>query len=444
MPFAELGLFSSLVRGAEAMGYAEPTPIQARAIPAVLAGRDLIASAPTGTGKTAAFALPALNRLGPHRSAGPRVLVLEPTRELAAQVETAFGQLGRFTDLKTLVLHGGVSLGPQRNALRAGADIVVGTTGRLREFLECKLLRLQLVQMLIIDEVDRMLDLGFIDDVKMIVKGCPASRQTLLFSATVPARLEEIASFALRDPVRIGVDREELLTATVHHAIHPVAAGQKFTLLLALLQREDFKSVIIFTRTKLGADRLAHALRLENHAVAVLHANRTQTQRVSALSGFKDGRKGVLVATNIAARGIDVAGVSHVINYDVPQDPQDYVHRIGRTGRAQATGDALMLASPEEAGGVHAIEKLIQQKIPRLTLDGFAYEGGQPPTVDASKPAAIRHHPGRQRLGAGGQQRGDSGANQSRARSGPAHGGGNPAYHPKGKPGAHWRRRGGS
>jgi len=423
------------------MGYAEPTPIQARAIPAVLAGRDLIASAQTGTGKTAAFALPALNRLGPHRAGGPRVLVLEPTRELAAQVEAAFVQLGRFTDLKTLVLHGGVGLGPQRNALRAGADIVVATAGRLREFLDTKILRLDLVEVLVLDEVDRMLDMGFIEDVKLIVKSCPPARQTLLFSATVPPQLEEVASFALRDPIRIDVSRDQPVTAMVNHAIHAVVAAQKFTLLLALLQRADFRSVIIFARTKLGADRIAHHLRLENHAVAVLHADRTQPQRVSALAQFKGGRKGVLVATNIAARGIDVAGVSHVINYDVPQDPEDYVHRIGRTGRAQETGEALMLASPEDAGFVHAIEKLILQKIPRLTLAGFAYEGGQPPVVDSSKPSAIRHHHGRQHLGAGGQQRGDSGKNQSKTPGGPAHGGGNPTRHPKGKPGAHWRRR---
>jgi len=423
------------------MGYTEPTPVQGIAIPSVLAGRDLIVSAQTGTGKTAAFALPALNRLGPHRSAGPRVLVLEPTRELSAQVGAAFGKLGRFTDLKTLVLHGGVGLGPQRNALRTGADIVVATAGRLREFLDTKMLRLDLVEMLILDEVDRMLDMGFIDDVKMIVGLCPAARQTLLFSATVPPRLEEVSSFALRDPVRIEVGREHSVAARINHAIHAVAAAQKFDLLLALLQRAEFRSVIVFTRTKIGADRIAHYLRLGNHAVAVLHADRTQSQRTAALAEFREGRKGVLVATNIAARGIDVAGVSHVINYDVPEDPQDYVHRIGRTGRAQESGDALMLASPEEGGAVHAIEKLIRQEIPRLTLDGFAYEGGLPPAVDSSKSAAVRPHLGRQRLGAGGQQRGDSGQNQSRAPSRPAYGGGNPTRHSKGKPGAHWRKR---
>jgi ATP-dependent RNA helicase RhlE len=443
MPFSQLGLFSSLVRGAQATGYTAPTPVQARAIPAALAGRDLIVSAPTGTGKTAAFALPALNRLGPHRSAGPRVLVLEPTRELAAQVEAAFGQLGRFTDLKTVVLHGGVSLGPQRQALRAGADIVVATVGRLREFLDTRAVRLDLVEMLVLDEVDRMLDLGFIDEVKTIVRSCPPARQTLLFSATVSARLEEVAGFAVRDPLRIDLSGGRPVASAVHHAIHPVAPAQKFDLLLALLKRADFTSVIVFTRTRAGADRIAHHLRLENHRVAVLHADRTQSQRASALAEFKEGRKGVLVATNIAARGIDVAGVSHVINYDVPEDPEDYVHRIGRTGRAEETGDALMLASPPEAGGVHAIERLIGQNIPRLTLEGFAYVGGSPPVVDSSKPSAMRPNPGRQRLGAGGQPRGNPGRNQSRSPGGPAYGGGNPIRHPKGKPGAHWRKRDG-
>ncbi len=440
MPFARLGLFSSLVRGAQAMGYVEPTPIQLAAIPAVLAGRDLVASAPTGTGKTAAFALPILNRLGPHRAAGPRVLVLEPTRELAAQVAAAFGELGRGTDLQTLVLHGGVPLGPQRDALRAGKDIIVATPGRLREFMATAFLRLNLVEVLVLDEVDRMLDLGFIDDVKAIVKASPPQRQTLLFSATVPPRLEEVARFALRDPLQIGVSPGQPVTATVDHALHPVAADQKFDLLLALLRQPECRSAIVFTRTKAGADRVAHCLRLQNRAVAVLHADRSQSQRAAALAGFKSGRQEVLVATDIAARGLDVPAVSHVINYDVPQNPEDYVHRIGRTGRAQASGIALTLAAPEERGEVGAIEQLIGRKIPHLTLAGFDYAGGQPPVVDSSKPSPARRT-GRQRLGAGGQTPGEAGANQDRIHRQPAHGGGHPAYHPKGKPGAHWRKR---
>jgi len=443
MPFSKLGLYSSLVRGAQAMGYTEPTPIQAQAIPAVLSGRDLIASAQTGTGKTAAFALPILNRLGPHRNTGPRVLILEPTRELAVQVDESFQKLGRFTDFKSVVLHGGVTLGPQRNALRAGVDVVIATTGRLREFLDGTLIKLDSIEVLVLDEVDRMLDMGFIDDVKAIVKLCPSKRQTLLFSATIPPRLEEVAKFALNNPHRIEIARERPVTESVNHVIHPVTENQKLDLLYTLLQRDDFKSVIVFTRTRKGADRVAHQLRLENHACAIIHAERTQGQRVDALEKFKTGRVGVLVATDIAARGIDVAGVSHVINFDVPLHPEDYVHRIGRTGRAAATGDAVTLATPQEANEIVAIEKLIGQSIPVVPVEGFAYEGGQPPRVDPANPLANspKRSGHQQSLGKGGQQRGDSGKNQDKTYKGKAFGGGNPKWHSKGKPGAHWRTR---
>jgi ATP-dependent RNA helicase RhlE len=443
MSFSELGLYSSLVRGARSLGYTEPTPIQARAIPAVLSGRDLVASAQTGTGKTAAFALPVLNRLGPHRNTGPRVLVLEPTRELAVQVDDSFQKLGRFTDFKSVVLHGGVTLGPQRNALRAGVDVIIATTGRLREFLDGTLVNLDTIEVLVLDEVDRMLDMGFIDDVKAIVKLCPPNRQTLLFSATLPAKLEEVAKFALNDPQRIEIAREKPVTASVNHVIHPVAENQKLDLLHALLGRDDFKSVIVFTRTRKGADRVAHQLRLDNHACAVIHAERSQGQRVEALDKFKTGRVGVLVATDIAARGIDVAGVSHVINFDVPLHAEDYVHRIGRTGRAAATGDAVTLVTPQEANEIVAIEKLIGQPIPVVPVEGFAYEGGAAPRIDPANPLANSpKRPGhRQSLGKGGKQKGDSGGNQDKTYKGKAFGGGNPKWHSKGKPGAHWRTR---
>ena len=443
MPFSKLGLYSSLVRGAQALGYAEPTPIQAQAIPAVLSGRDLIASAQTGTGKTAAFALPLLNRLGPHRNTGPRVLVLEPTRELTQQVDESFRKLGRFTDFKSVVLHGGVTLGPQRNALRAGVDVIVATTGRLREFLGGTLVNLSTIEVLVLDEVDRMLDMGFIDDVKAIVKLCPAKRQTLLFSATIPPKLEEIAKFALNDPQRIEIARAKPVTESVNHVIHPVTENQKLDLLLELLKRDDYKSVIVFARTRKGTDRIAHQLRLENHACAVIHAERTQGQRVEALDKFKSGRVGVLVATDIAARGIDVAGVSHVISFDVPLHAEDYVHRIGRTGRAAATGDAVTLVTPQEANEVVAIEKLISQKIPVVPVEGFAYDGGQAPRIDPANPLANapKRHGHQQSLGKGGRQKGDSGTNQDKSYKGKAFGGGNPKWHSKGKPGAHWRTR---
>ncbi len=401
MPFKSLGLQPDLVRGVDAMGYQDPTPIQLRAIPVVLSGRDLIGSAQTGTGKTAAFALPVLQRLGQHRPGGPRVLVLEPTRELAAQVETAFRNFGRFTNLRAAVLHGGVGYGKQRDALRNGVDIVIATTGRLMDFVNERSIDLRGIDVLILDEVDRMLDMGFIRDVKRIVELCPKSRQTLFFSATVPPEIEEIARFALRDPERIVIGRTRSVNESVNHALFPVAFDQKFDLLLGLLEREDYQSVIIFSRTKHGADRIARKLKSAKHSVAVLHANRSQGQRTAALEGFKNGRYEVMVATDIAARGIDVSGVSHVINYDVPENPEDYVHRIGRTGRAMAVGDAYMLASPEDGGDVHDIERFIGARIPQLTLDGFAYVDGHPPRVDTSRPFK---NPRRQGGGNRGQQ----------------------------------------
>jgi len=384
MAFKQLGLHSSLVRGTEAMGYGDPTPIQLRSIPIVLEGRDLIGSAQTGTGKTAAFALPVLHRLGPHQKEGPRVLVLEPTRELAAQVETAFRDLGRFTDITSTVLHGGVGYGKQRQALREGSDIVIATVGRLMDFIGEKMIDLRYVEVLILDEVDRMLDMGFIRDVKKIAEACPKGRQTLFFSATVPPEIEEVAKFALKDPARVVIGRTQSVNESVKHALFPVSYDQKFELLEALLAKEDFQSVIVFSRTKHGADRIARKLK-NDHSVAVLHANRSQGQRTTALEGFKNGRYEIMVATDIAARGIDVSGVSHVINYDVPENPEDYVHRIGRTGRAMAVGDAYMLATPDEGGDVHDIERFIGSRIPQLTLPGFEYENNGPPHLDTSR-----------------------------------------------------------
>ncbi|MDF9827008.1 ATP-dependent RNA helicase RhlE [Ereboglobus sp. PH5-5] len=448
MPFKQLGLPDSLVRGAQTMGYAQPTPIQQRAIPVVLDGRDLIGSAQTGTGKTAAFALPILARLGAHRPGPPRVLVLEPTRELAAQVETAFRELGRFTNLRVAVIHGGVGYGNQRAAIRNGTDILIATTGRLLDFLQEKTLSLAGIEALVLDEVDRMLDMGFIHDVRRVVAQCPPKRQTLFFSATIQPEIEAVAKFALHDPERVEIGRSRSVVETVTHATYPVLHEQKFDMLLAILNRTDFQSVIIFSRTKHGADRIARKLKSAGHTTAVLHANRSQNQRTEALAGFKDGRYEVLVATDIAARGIDVSGVSHVINFDVPEKPDDYVHRIGRTGRAQADGDAFMLVTPEEAGDLRDIERFIGARIERLALDGFAYANGAPPHIDTSRPMKNprRKQGGGQQHqrggGNGGLSKGARGQNQSRSSSGRPHGGGNPSHHPKGKPGGHWRRGG--
>jgi len=371
MPFKLLGLSDDVLRGVQAAGYTDPTPIQLRGIPLVLAGKDIIGSAQTGTGKTAAFALPILTLLKTHGKC--RCLVLEPTRELAAQVETAFHEYGRFTNLKTAVIFGGVGYGEQKQQLQRGVDIVVATPGRLLDLLGQGSLHLRDVNLLVLDEVDRMLDMGFLPDVRKIVERCPKQRQTLLFSATIPPEIERLAAWVLQQPekVEIGISRSPADTVT--HACYPVATSQKFQLLAALLQRTNFDSVLIFSRTKHGADKIAARLRAERHSVAALHSNRTQRERVEALEGFKSGKYEVMVATDIAARGLDVEGVTHVINYDVPQHPEDYVHRIGRTGRAQKVGDAFTLVTIEELDYLRAIERFIGQKIPQLKLDNFNY-----------------------------------------------------------------------
>ncbi len=391
-----LGLTKPLLQGVQAMGYGDPTPIQLRAIPPALEGRDVIASAQTGTGKTAAFALPILQKLSAHGRC--RCLILEPTRELAMQVETAIRDFARFTDLRVASIFGGVGYGAQRIALRDGIDIVVATPGRLEDHLQQGTLRLNDIEILVLDEVDRMLDVGFLPPMRRIIAKCPKNRQTLFFSATLPPEIAELAKFALRDPVRIEIGASHAVASIVKHGVYTVELSRKFDLLLALLTATDYQSVIIFSRTKHGADKIAKKLRANNHSVAVLHANRSQNQRIEALQGFKIGKYEVMVATDIAARGIDVAGVSHVINYDVPQHPEDYVHRIGRTGRALQPGDAFTLVTHDEMKKLTAIERFIGQKVERLTLEGFQV----PPNGEAPQPRPPKVEPrmdGRARFG---------------------------------------------
>jgi ATP-dependent RNA helicase RhlE len=372
MAFSQLGLAPKVLEGVKAMGYTEPTPIQLRAIPIVLAGRDLIGSAQTGTGKTAAFALPILTRLGaPGR--GTRVLVLEPTRELAAQVETSFRDLARFTGLQTGVVFGGVGYGRQNEILRDGVDILVATPGRLLDHLQRGTANLAGVEFLVLDEADRMLDMGFLPDVRRIIDRCPRQRHTSLFSATIPPDIEALIRWAMNKPEVIEIGARRMPAETVKHAIYPVADTQKADLLLAVLDKINYDSVIIFCRTRSRADRLAQFLKKNNHSVAVLHSSRTQRERESALKGFRDGRTDVLVATDIVSRGIDVPDVSHVINYDVPQHPEDYVHRIGRTGRAQAEGDAVTIMVAADIPPVRDIERFIGKPIERAKLEGFDY-----------------------------------------------------------------------
>lgn len=369
--FTKLGLSDALAFGVQQMGYVEPTPIQAQAIPVVLQGGDVIGSAQTGTGKTAAFALPIIQRLGGHGKL--RCLILEPTRELALQVEEAFQKFAKFTDLRVTIVYGGVGYGKQMEDLRRGMDILAATPGRLLDHLEQGNCSLADIDILVLDEVDRMLDMGFLPDVKRIVQKCPKARQTLFFTATLPPELEQLAGWALHNPVKVEIGRQRSPAETVSHAFYPVVASQKFDLLQLLLEQTDFKSVLIFSRTRMGADRIAHRLISKGHTVGVMHSDRSQRERIDALDGFKSGKFEVLVATDIAARGLDIAGVSHVINYDVPENAEDYVHRIGRTGRAQATGDAFTLVTEEDVRDARSIERYMGLTVERKKIDGFPY-----------------------------------------------------------------------
>ena len=369
--FTKLGLSDALAFGVQEMGYLTPTPIQAQAIPVVLRGGDVIGSAQTGTGKTAAFALPIIQRLGTH---GPlRVLILEPTRELALQVEEAFQKFAKFTDLRVTIVYGGVGYGKQEDDLRRGMDILAATPGRLLDHLERGNLKLDQIEILVLDEVDRMLDMGFLPDVKRIVQKCPKARQTLFFTATLPPELEQLAGWALNSPLKVEIGRVRSPAETVSHAFYPVVASQKFDLLELLMEKTDFKSVLIFTRTRMGADRIAHKLERGGHTVGVMHSDRNQRERIEALAGFKSGKYEVLVATDIAARGLDIAGVSHVINYDVPENAEDYVHRIGRTGRANNTGDAFTLVTEDDVRDARSIERYMGVAVERKKIEGFPY-----------------------------------------------------------------------
>src|SRR6266436_827767 len=371
MSFQDLGVQEAVVHGVQSLGFNEPTPIQERCIPLILQGKDVVGSAQTGTGKTAAFALPVLTLL--RKRGAARCLVLEPTRELAIQVETAFQYYARFTDSEIGVFYGGVGYDRQKKLLDLGIDVIVATPGRLLDLQQQGVLKLNSIEILILDEVDRMVDMGFLPDVRRIVQLCPKSRQTLLFSATIPPEIESLCSWVLKEPqvVEIGVRRS--VAETVTHAFYPVASAQKFELLASLLEETHYESVILFTRTKQTADQISSRLKQVNHSVAVLHSDRSQNERIAALDGFKSGQFEVLVATDIAARGLDIAGVTHVINYDIPLHPEDYVHRIGRTGRAEQIGDAFTLVIAEELKAMADIERFIGQKIPRLKLKNFPY-----------------------------------------------------------------------
>ncbi len=371
--FAELGLSDPILHGTLSSGYETPTPVQAQAIPLVLEGKDVIGASQTGTGKTAAFGLPILSKLGSHGEL--RCLILEPVRELAAQVEDAFLTFSAATDLRTTLLHGGVSYGKQNEGLMLGSDIVVATPGRLLDHLERGTLSLNKIEFLVLDEVDRMLDMGFLPDVRKIINKCPQDRQTLFFSATMPPQIDSLAKWALRDPAEVEIGRRISAAETVSHYFYPVASTQREELLLALLEQTEFHSVMIFTRTKRDADMLFSKLKAsgDDHKIAVLHSDIRQSDRTKALTGFREGAYEVIIATDLAARGLDISNVTHVINYQVPENSEDYVHRIGRTGRAQKEGDAFTLLSADELDRAQSIERLIGQKIEHRKIENFDY-----------------------------------------------------------------------
>lgn len=373
MSFSDLGLSAPVLKGIEAMGYREPTPIQAQAIPLVLQGRDVIGGAQTGTGKTAAFGLPMLTRMVSHRRE-PRALILEPTRELAAQVDEAMREFARFTDLKIAVIYGGVGYGGQIQAFKDGVDVLVATPGRLIDHLQQGNIKLNAVDFAVLDEADRMLDMGFLPDVKRILLKCPKERQTMLFSATIPPAIETLVQWAMKDPETVEIGNRHSPAETVKHVLYPVASAQKEKLLLALLEEVNYESVIVFCRTKQGADLVGNVLKQNGHSATVIHSDRNQRDREKALQGFRKGWFEVLVATDVASRGLDIKDVSHVVNYDVPQHPEDYVHRIGRTGRAEASGDAFTIMVAEDATHVQAVERFIDKPIPREKLKGFTYK----------------------------------------------------------------------
>jgi ATP-dependent RNA helicase RhlE len=370
--FAQLGLAPEVLRAVEDAGYTHPTPIQAQAIPLALEGRDLIGLAQTGTGKTAAFTLPIVNRLlhGPHRV---RALVLTPTRELAVQVEESFRKYASHSGLKVVPVYGGVSLEPQTKALRKGVDVVVATPGRLLDHIERQNVVFDDLEVLVLDEADRMLDMGFAPQINRVVAEIPRYRQTLLFSATMPPEVEALARKYLRKPVVVQVGRRSMAASTVAHAVYPVPRTRKTELLTQLLKKEAMESVLVFTRTKHGADRVVRDLRHAGIEATALHGDKSQRERTAALEDFKAGKIRVLVATDVAQRGLDISGITHVINFDVPQEPEDYVHRIGRTGRAASSGDAYTLMAPDEIAMVRTIERVIGQEIPRISVPGYDF-----------------------------------------------------------------------
>jgi ATP-dependent RNA helicase RhlE len=370
--FKDLGLSPVIQQALDELGYIEPSPIQEEAIPELLAGHDVIGQAQTGTGKTAAFGLPMIQFVDP-ADADVQALVLTPTRELCVQVEESVHKYARHSELSVVSVYGGVPLDPQQKKLRAGVDIVVATPGRLIDHLERQNVVFDDLEVLVLDEADRMLDMGFAPQINRIVAQVPTYRQTLLFSATMPPEVEALARKYLRKPIVVQVGRRSQAASTVTHAVYPVPRERKSALLASLLREAALDSVLVFTRTKHGADRVVRHLEREGIEATAMHADKTQPQHTKALEDFKSGKVRVLVATDIAQRGLDISDITHVVNYDVPQQAEDYVHRIGRTGRAEKEGDAFTFMAPDEIAMVRSIERVIGQPIPRISVPGFDF-----------------------------------------------------------------------
>src|SRR6266478_3178652 len=415
MPFSSFGLHPALLRGVKEMGFTRPTPIQQDAIPPAMEGRDVLACAMTGSGKTAAFVLPILHRLMSKRRGVTRALILTPTRELAAQIEEHLSQMAMHTPMTGAAVFGGVGMGPQEHAFRSGVDVIVATPGRLLDHFRFPYARLEGLEILVLDEADRMLDMGFLPDIRRVLKHLPPRSQTLFFSATMPPPIVTLTRELLRQPATINLERTAAPAVGITQAVYPVA--------------QDVKASLLLTRTKHRANRLADFLTRYHVPCERIHGNRSQAQRTAALAGFKSGRFRILVATDIAARGIDVEALSHVINFDVPNVPDDYIHRVGRTARAELTGDAFTFVSPQEEGDLSAIERAVGKRLPRVVLPDFDYtrRGSEKLEIPlAERIAAIRARKSedRARAKANAARRG-----QAPPPQGPRRGGAPPAPH---------------
>lgn len=428
MTFDELGLAAPLLRAVGDTGYTTPTPIQARAIPAILGGADVMGAAQTGTGKTAGFTLPLLQRLDggtPARSNRARALVLTPTRELAAQIEDSVTTYGKYLKLRSTVVFGGVPINPQMMRLRKGVDVLVATPGRLLDLHAQRAISFEDLEVLVLDEADRMLDMGFIHDIRKVIALLPRKRQNLMFSATFSDDIRKLAKTITNDPVEIDVAPRNSTVELIEQIVHPVDKSRKVELLSHLIRTGNWFQVLVFSRTKHGADKLVRRLGRDNIDAAAIHGNKSQSQRTKALGAFKQNKVQILVATDIAARGIDIDQLSHVVNFDLPNVPEDYVHRIGRTGRAGAGGNAISLVCADESKQLRDIERLVKRELPRSVVPGFEPEHVLPASVPAAKPQ--RPQRGNKPSGNGRRRGGEEsrrGAPRSGNRNGPGRAGG--------------------